>query len=85
MCKHGYDWCLGREHGVTVCRPCLKELQAENERLRLELHDTRCALDDCMSYVDIDNLTMQTKYKSWSDVLNGEPYRRGNVEVKEAK
>lgn len=25
--------------------------------------------EDCMGYIDIENLTMQTKYKEWNDIL----------------
>ena len=39
-------------------------LKAENERLRE-------ALRDCMSYVDCDNLTMQTKHHNWEAVARG--------------
>ena len=28
------------------------------------------ALKDCISYIDVDNLTMQAKYKEWERILN---------------
>jgi hypothetical protein len=39
------------------------------------------ALRDCMSYVDCDNLTMQTKHRNWAAVLNGRKFNPANCET----
>lgn len=54
-----------------LCPLCL---EAEIERLKK-------ALRDCMSYVDVDNLTMQTKRRNWQAVLDGKPWNSSNVDV----
>ena len=41
----------------------LKQLEEKNTNLRK-------ALKDCISYIDIDNLTMQAKIKEWEKELN---------------
>ena len=51
-------------------------LRAAEEIVRL-----REALRDCMSYVDVDNLTMQTKERNWQAVLQGKPWNSANVEI----
>ena len=40
------------------------------EKREEQIRQLRLALRDCMDYVDVDNLTMQTKYEAWLKVLN---------------
>ena len=43
----------------------------ENDELSLvNVENTRLkeALEDCMSYIDVDNLTMQSKYAEWKSI-----------------
>lgn len=51
---------------------------AEAKARILELE---AALRDCMSYVDVDNLTMQTKERNWRAVLDGGKWNPANVEI----
>lgn len=52
----------------------INQLRAANAKLRK-------ALGDCMSYVDVDNLTMQTKHHNWQAVLDGKPWNPSNVDI----
>ena len=54
-----------------------REIRQLSERERHLWH----ALNDCISYVDVDNLTMQHKYTMWKHVLDGGGWNRGNVKV----
>ena len=47
----------------------VKRQNAMIDRLRAENQRLREALRDCMSYVDVDNLTMQTKEREWKMAL----------------
>lgn len=47
---------------------------AENTQLR-------AALKDCMGYVDVDNLTMQTKNRNWQVVLDGKNWNPSNIDI----
>ena len=40
------------------------------EKREEQIRQLRLALRDCMDYVDVDNLTMQTKYEAWLKALN---------------
>lgn len=58
-----------------LCYRCAyRKLQAENKQLKK-------ALKDCISYVDIDNLTMQTKARNWIAVLDGKPWNPANIDI----
>ena len=41
----------------------------------------RAALADCMQYVDVETLTVQTKDRHWRTVLEGGPWNPANCEV----
>jgi hypothetical protein len=41
------------------------------DELEYRIQDLEEALRDCMEYVDVDNLTMQTKWREWEKVLEG--------------
>ena len=58
---------------LALC-DAIKELRDEKASLWL-------ALEDCMDYVDVDNLATQTKYQNWRAVLRGESWNPANVEV----
>jgi len=62
------------------CDVEIKRLRKEVDRLTKQLTQLQAALADCMSYVEVDNLIMQTKYARWK-ALTGAPWRSGNVEV----
>jgi hypothetical protein len=51
------------------------------DKLEDEIERLRAALRDCMSYIDVDNLTMQTKHRNWQRVLDGGEWKSGNVEI----
>lgn len=57
------------------------EIRALVEDAEKAIHALQGALRDCMRYVDVDNLTMQTKERNWQAVLNGGPWNSANVEV----
>jgi hypothetical protein len=63
--------------GVGVCLKAqarINRVCAENERLRT-------AFLDCLSYIDVDNLTMQTKDRNWRKVLAGGEWDKSNVKI----
>lgn len=67
-----------REELARIRRPDeLTRLNAENAGLRL-------ALADCMTYVECDNLTTQTKHRNWQAVLDGKGWNAANCEVDDA-
>ena len=53
----------------------------DRDRADQRAADLENALEDCMSYVDVDNLTMQTKYRKWQQCLKGGSWEPQNVEV----
>lgn len=60
----------------------------EWERMKAEAElasNLHAALRDAMTYIDADNLTMQTKHRRWQEVLSGRPFRQGNVVLGGAK
>jgi hypothetical protein len=56
-------------------------LQKEIDKLKSKIKSLRAALSDCMSYTDIDNLTMQTKHRRWQAVLDGAAWNPSNLDV----
>lgn len=62
------------------CQKCKKNEKAIS-LLRKNIDNLRSALADCMRYVDVDNLTMQTKYARWRDVLSGNSWNPSNTRI----
>jgi hypothetical protein len=59
----------------------LEEALGYADKLREENGRLRAAFTDCLQYIDVDNLTMQTKERNWRAVLKGKAWKSGNVEV----
>lgn len=65
------------EHGSDMLAK-IRQLYAELAAVKEQLSETRAALLDCMSYVDCDNLTMQTKYMFWREAYDGKRFNPAN-------
>lgn len=53
-------------------------------KAEVRVRELEKALRDCMSYVDCDNLTMQTKHRNWQAVLDGKRFNPANCVVEKS-
>lgn len=66
---------------VLGLKPDEYEIIRDDAARDAEVESLRQALADCMTYVDCDNLTQQTKHRNWQAALDGKPFNFANVEV----
>ncbi len=80
----------GKRQGeaLTHFDEVIRGLDEVNERLQAtvttqakRIEELEKALEDCMGYVDVDNLTMQTKERNWQAVLDGKDWDSSNIDI----
>ena len=63
------EWAANRIQAGEKAEATLAEKEKELTELRGKVLKLAGALKDCMSYIDVDNLTMQANYRDWENAL----------------